>query len=79
MVSWLGLKNKVDGLSVLWHQNHWDGFLQLASKLVVTVSPGLASKPVVRVFQFGSQNRQLRFDDLGIKITDLVSWFMPQN
>jgi hypothetical protein len=24
-VSWLSLKTKVDGLSVVWPQNHWDG------------------------------------------------------
>jgi hypothetical protein len=47
----LSLKTKVDGVAVVWHQNHWDGFLRfgpktsgngflrLASKLVVTVSP----------------------------------------
>jgi hypothetical protein len=33
----------------------------------------LASKPVARVFRFGSQNRQLRFGDLGIKIIATVS------
>jgi hypothetical protein len=32
-----------------------------------------------RVSQFGPQNRQLRFGDLGIKITTAVSWFGPQN
>jgi hypothetical protein len=46
-VSWLSLKTKVGGLSVVWPQNHSDGFRQLASKLMVTVSPGLASKPAV--------------------------------
>jgi hypothetical protein len=51
----------------------------LASKLVTTVSSGLTSKPVARVFQFEPQNRQLRFDDLGLKITVTVSWFGPQN
>jgi hypothetical protein len=46
----LSLKTKVDGLSVVWPRNHWDDFLRfglktdgdgfsdLASKLVVTVS-----------------------------------------
>jgi hypothetical protein len=34
---------------------------------------------VARVFRFGPQNRQVRFDDLGLKITTLVSWFGPQN
>jgi hypothetical protein len=32
-----------------------------------------------RVFQFRPQNWQLRFGDLGIKITVTVSWFVPQN
>jgi hypothetical protein len=32
-----------------------------------------------RIFRFGSQNRQLWFDDLGLKITATVSWFGPQN
>jgi hypothetical protein len=31
------------------------------------------------ISRFGSQNRQLRFDDLGLKITATVSWFEPQN
>jgi hypothetical protein len=37
-VSWLSLKTKVDGLSVVWPQNHWDGFSGLASNPVATVS-----------------------------------------
>jgi hypothetical protein len=32
-----------------------------------------------RVSRFGSQNWQLRFDDLAQKITVKVSWFVPQN
>jgi hypothetical protein len=32
-----------------------------------------------RVSRFGSQNRQLRFSDLGLKITMTVSWFGAQN
>jgi hypothetical protein len=43
------------------------------------VSPGLASKLVAGVSWFWSQNRQLRFGDLGLKITVTVSWFVPQN
>jgi hypothetical protein len=58
---------------------HWDSFLQLTSKLVVTVSPGFALKSVARVSHFGHQNRQLRFGNLGLKITALISWFGPQN
>jgi hypothetical protein len=51
----------------------------LALKLVATVFFGLVSKPVARVFQFGPQNRQIWFGDLGIKITVTVSWFGIQN
>jgi hypothetical protein len=28
----LSLKTKVDGLSVVWPQNHWDGFLRFGLK-----------------------------------------------
>jgi hypothetical protein len=45
----------------------------LVSKPVVTVSPGLASKSVASGLSFGPQNRQLRVDDLGLKITAMVS------
>jgi hypothetical protein len=45
----------------------------LTSKSVATVSLGLASKPVAQVYRFGPQNRQLRFDDLCLKITATVS------
>jgi hypothetical protein len=31
-VSLLSLKDKVDGLLVVWPQNHWDGFLQFGLK-----------------------------------------------
>jgi hypothetical protein len=31
-----------------------------------------------RVFRFSPQNRQLRFGDLGLKITAIVSWFGPK-
>jgi hypothetical protein len=34
---------------------------------------------VVDVSRFGSQNRQIQFGDLGLKITAMVSWFGPQN
>jgi hypothetical protein len=54
-------------------------FSGLASKSVVTVFTGLASKPVVMVFSGLASNRKLRFGDLGLKITVMVSWFGPQN
>jgi hypothetical protein len=51
----------------------------LALKLMATVSPDFASKPWWWFSRFGPQNRQLRFSDLGLKITAIVSWFGPQN
>jgi hypothetical protein len=54
-------------------------FSGLISKSVATVSSGLASKPVAQVSEFGYQNRQLWFGDLGLKITAMVSSFSPQN
>jgi hypothetical protein len=39
---------------------------------------GLASKPLGRFLPVRPQNRQLRFGDLGIKITVTVFWFGPQ-
>jgi hypothetical protein len=44
----------------------------LASKLVATVSPSLASKSAVG-FLVAPQNRQLGFGDLSLKITATVS------
>jgi hypothetical protein len=49
-ISWLSLKTKVDGLSVVWPQNHWDGFWRFGLKICSTVFAGLASKLVVTVF-----------------------------
>jgi hypothetical protein len=46
---------------------------------VATVFYSLAIKPVSRVSRFGSQNRQLRFGEFGLKITVTVSCFGPQN
>jgi hypothetical protein len=54
-------------------------FSDLASKPVTTVSTSLASKLVTRIFRFEPQNRQLRFGDLGLTITVIVSWFVSQN
>jgi hypothetical protein len=60
-VSWLSLKTKVDGLSVVWPQNywdclsvvwpqnHWDGFSQFGLKLVVESFPVWAAKSVATV------------------------------
>jgi hypothetical protein len=75
----LSLKTKVDGLSVVWHKNHWDGFSHFVLKTGGDDFRSLPSKPRVTVFCFGSQNQQLRFGDLVLKITTTVSWFWPQN
>jgi hypothetical protein len=54
-------------------------FSSLASKSVATVSLGWPQNQWWRVSRFGHQNRQLRFGDLGLKITVTVSWFGSQN
>jgi hypothetical protein len=43
------------------------------------VFSGLASKSVARVSRFGPQNIQLRFGDLGHKITAMISCLGTQN
>jgi hypothetical protein len=45
----LSLKTKVDGLSVVWPQNHWDGFLRFCLKIGGDDFSGLALKPVTMV------------------------------
>jgi hypothetical protein len=69
----------LDGLSVVWLKTTGTVFFGLTSKPVATVFSSLTSNPVARVSRFGPQNRQLRFGDLGLKITATVSWFGPQN
>jgi hypothetical protein len=58
-----------------WFGNKTTGmvFSCLASKPLVTVSLGLASKLMAQVFRFEPQNQQLQFGDLGLKITATVS------
>jgi hypothetical protein len=73
----LSLKTKIDGLSVVWHQNHWDGFSHFGLKTGGDDFLGLASKPRVTVSCFRPQNQQLRFSDLGFKITTTVSYIGP--
>jgi hypothetical protein len=50
-------------------------FLGLASKARSMVCRWFGLKTTGMGFRFGSQNRQLRFDGLGLKITAMVSWF----
>jgi hypothetical protein len=43
-VSWLSLKTKVDGLSMVWPQNHWDGFSRFSLKTGIRGFPYLGLK-----------------------------------
>jgi hypothetical protein len=45
----LSLKTKVDGLSVVWPQNHWDDFLWFGLKIGGDGFSNLTLKPVVMV------------------------------
>jgi hypothetical protein len=62
---------------MVWPQNHWDGFSSVcASKLVVTVSPDLASKMAVG-FLVEPQNQGAGgFPGLGLKTVSfsLLIW-----
>jgi hypothetical protein len=49
-VSWLSLKTKVDGLSVVWPQNHWEICQWFGLKTTGTVFSGLPSKLMAMVF-----------------------------
>jgi hypothetical protein len=74
-VSWLSHKTKVDGLSVVWPQNHWVGLSVVwfglkttgmvcqwfGLKTTETVFSGLASKPVATVSSVWPQNWWRRF------------------
>jgi hypothetical protein len=67
-VSWLSLETKVDGLSVVWPQNHWDGFLRFGlkiggngfSRFYLKTSgsgfPAWTSKPTTTVWWLKPQN-----------------------
>jgi hypothetical protein len=86
-VSWLSLKSKVDGLPVVWPQNHSDGFSSVcASKPMVTVCEWfglkttqtifacLASKPVVTVSGgLASKPAATVFSSLTSKLVAMVS------
>jgi hypothetical protein len=45
----LSLKTKANGLSVVWVQNHWDGFLRFDFKIGGDGFSDLTSKPVTTV------------------------------
>jgi hypothetical protein len=48
-VSWLSIKTKIYGLSVVWPQNYWDSFLRFGLKTGGDGFSSLASKPVASV------------------------------
>jgi hypothetical protein len=60
-VSLLSLKIKVDNLSVVWPQNHLDGFSQFGLKTSADGFLGLASKSRVSVSQFGPKTGSCDF------------------
>jgi hypothetical protein len=75
----LSLKTKVDSLSVVWHQNHYDDFFNLASKLVATVFSGLASKSVATVFS-GLASKPMATISLDLTSKPMVAFLVePQN
>jgi hypothetical protein len=56
-VSWLSLKTKIDGFSMIWPQNHWDGFLRFDLKTDGDGFSGLALKPVATVSWFNLKTK----------------------
>jgi hypothetical protein len=78
-VSWLSLKTKVDSLSMVWPQNHWDSFSRFGLKTGGDDFSYFGLKIKGDVSRFGPQNQHLWFGDLGLKIIMTVSWFEPQN
>jgi hypothetical protein len=62
-ISWLNVKTKVDGLSVVWPQNHWDNF-----------SSVWASKPMATLCEwFDLKTTQTIFTGLASKLVATVS------
>jgi hypothetical protein len=65
---------------VVWPQNHCDGFSWFGLKTTGTVSPGLASKPVVTIFSgLASKSVATVSPGLASKLVAWVSWFGFQN
>jgi hypothetical protein len=79
-VSWLCLKTKVNDLSVVWPQNHWNGFLQFDLKiggdgfLVELQNQGGGG-----FFGLDLKTGIYGLVILGLKIITTVSWFEHQN
>jgi hypothetical protein len=93
-ISWLSLKTKVNGLSAVWPQNHYDGFHRFAlktggdgfhrfglktSKPVVIVFSGLASKPMATVLS-GLALKSVATVSPDLTLKPVVSFLIePQN
>jgi hypothetical protein len=74
---WFGLKTTQTVSHQFGPQNRWRWFVSgLTSKLVVTVSPGLASKPVVGFLVEPQNQGGVGFSSLGLKTSSfsLVIW-----
>jgi hypothetical protein len=63
-VFWLSLKTKVDGLSVVWPQNHWDG------------SPSLSLKPDCYDLMICASKSPCRFLGLDLKTKRITSCWL---
>jgi hypothetical protein len=77
---WLNLKTKVDGLSVVWPQNHWDGLKVI---LPQNHRDGF-SRFSLKIggdsfFRFGLKTGDECFLVWGSKSTAIVWWFWSQN
>jgi hypothetical protein len=78
-ISWLSLQTKFDGLSVVWHQNHWDsfswfglktggdGFSWFGLKTGRGEFPSLGLKTVSYGLVIGASKSLWRFLDLDLK------------
>jgi hypothetical protein len=71
----LSLKIKVDGLSVVCHQNHWDSFSSVwASELMATICERFGLKTTRTVFAgLASKQVAMVFSSLASKLVATVS------
>jgi hypothetical protein len=75
----LSLKTKVDNLSVVWPQNHWDGFLRFDIKTGGDSFFRFGLKTGGDGFPVWALKPAAMFGDLCLKIIVTVFWFRPQN
>jgi hypothetical protein len=76
---WFGLKTSGDGFLQFGLNTGGDGFSRFDLKTGGRFLGWASKLRWWRVSQFGPQNWQLWFGDLGLKITAMVSWFGHQN